>query len=397
METNNIVQAFEQELNLTEQGLLELIEQKKGLIIDVNTEAGFKLARKERTEQNKIIKNIDDLAITGKKSVDKARSVLKDRVFSIYAPTVTAFEAENLRRQEVEAQKKLKEENRINTMRERINNIRKLSTDLFDKSSTELQDIIEAVDMIDVSEDFAELTQEALMVKKETLTVLSQALTSSLQSEQLELERAKLRKEREAQEEKNRINELKAKAQKQLNNLIMIPSGFFGKSANEINKEIYNLNNYEVKESEFGDLLNQANESKKQVIQQLNSILDQQLSVEKTHEEELARIRSNSQDQAETPKPTGNDALKEVIIKDEKTVEQRLAERFKDEPTVEVELPTSIDIQRFMGQIQVPVNTPEKESIINDLGYLLICDDYQLNCEAMGNLRNKFKAFIKSK
>ena len=286
METTNLVQAFKNELNLTDQGLLELTEQKKGLVIDVTTEEGFKLARKERTEQNKILKNIDDLAISGKKSVDEARNVLKDRVSEIYSPTVTSFEAENIRRKEADRVKKEVEEKRVKAIHDQINSIRQFATNLFGKSSEELQGIIEAVDMIDVSENFAELTQEAMVVKKETLIELNKALASAIQNEQLEAEREKLRKEREDQEEQNRINEIKAKAQERLNTLIMIPSVFFGKTSDEINNKIQSLSNYEVKDEEFGELLHQANASKNQVIQQLNMMLDQQLIVEKSQEEE---------------------------------------------------------------------------------------------------------------
>ena len=217
METTKLVQAFEVELNLTEQGLLELAEKKKGLIIDVSTDEGFNLARKERTEQNKVLERIDRLAIDGKKSVDEARNSLKDRVSAIYAPNVTAFEAEDVRRKEEAARKKREEEERIQGIRNQINSIRQFATSLFGKSSEELQGIIEAVDMIDVSESFAELTQEALIVKQETLTELNQVLSSVIKNEQLEAEREALRREREAfekerqQAESERIAQIKDK------------------------------------------------------------------------------------------------------------------------------------------------------------------------------------------
>lgn len=201
METNKLVQAFETELNLTEQGLRELSEQKKGLVIDVTTESGFKLARKERTEQNKLLKNIDDLAISGKRSVDDARGILKERVTEIYAPNVTAFEAEDIRRKEEAKRLEQIEAERLQNMRNQINSISAFAMNANVKSVAELQDIIEAVDMIDVSENFAELTQEALAVKKETLASLNISLMSAIQNEQLSAEREQLRKEREAVEQ----------------------------------------------------------------------------------------------------------------------------------------------------------------------------------------------------
>lgn len=317
METTKLVKAFETELNLTEEGFIELTEQKKGLVIDVKTEEGFKLARKERTERNKTIEGVDRLAIDGKAAVDEARNILKDRINKIYAPTVTSFEAEELRRKEEKKRIAKEEAERIEKIREQINSIRQFSNNLFGKSSEELQGTIEAVDMIDVSENFAELTQEAMAVKKETLAELNQALSSAIQNEQLEEEREILRQEREAQEEKNRINELKAKAQERLNNLIMIPSGFFGKSSGEINNKIDSLISYEVKEEEFGELFHQANASKEQVIQQLNNMFDQQLAIE-AFEAEQKSANEPHKEQAETPEPTAEDALKEAIATDEK-------------------------------------------------------------------------------
>lgn len=298
MEANKLVQAFESELNLTEQGLLELSEQKKGLVIDVKTDAGFKLARKERTEQNKIIKNIDDLAISGKKSVDEARNVLKTRVANIYAPIVTAFEAENIRRKEEEARIAKIEEERIQSIRNEINAIRNFSQSTSNKTAAEIQDIIEAVDMIDVSINFEELTQEALAVKKETLSELTNALARSIQEEQLAQEREALRKEQEEVQEQARINELKARAQVRLNNLVMIPSSFFGKSSSEINVKINSLKQYEVQEEEFGELFNQANVVKGQVINQLSTMAEQQTSIEKFDAEQAA-IRKAEQEKAQ--------------------------------------------------------------------------------------------------
>lgn len=110
------------------------------------------------------------------------------------------------------------------------------------------------------------------------------------------------------------------------------------------------------------------------------------------YQEDMAQVQVDTNKAVEplAEKMTNENAR----LPEESPIEQRLAERFKDEPAAEVEQPTAIDIQRFMGQIQVPSNTPEKERIIEALGYLLICDDYQLNCEAMANLREQFKKFL---
>ena len=130
METTKLVQAFKDELNLTEQGFIELTEQKKGLIIDVKTKDGFKLARKERTERNKTIEGVDRLAIDGKAAVDEARNILKDRINKIYAPIVTSFEVEDAKQKEEKKRKEREEQERIQSLRDQINAISQFSTNL---------------------------------------------------------------------------------------------------------------------------------------------------------------------------------------------------------------------------------------------------------------------------
>ena len=280
METIKIVTAFETELNLTEEGFIKLTEQKNGLVIDVKTTEGFKLARKERTERNKTIEGVDRLAIDGKTAVDEARNVLKERINKIYAPIVTAFEVEDLRQKEEKKKKAQDEAERIEKIRDQINSIRLFATNLIGQTSEGLQEIIEAVDMIDVSESFAELTQDAMSVKKETLADLNQALASAIQNEQLEVEREKLRKQGLVQQEEKRANKAKAKAQERLNNLIMIPSTMFGKTSDELNKKLNSIDLVEILESEFGELFDQANVAKIQVITQLGQMAEQQALVE---------------------------------------------------------------------------------------------------------------------
>lgn len=193
---SKIIQAFEKEVNLTEQGLAELTETKRGLVIDVSTKSGFTLARKERTERNKLIDQVKRVAIDTKTSIDNKRKEITDSISVIFEPIVNAFEAEDLRqKQEKERLAKL-EESRISGIQEQIKGIRNFSANLYGKTSEELSGIIEAVDMIDVAESFAEFTQDAMFVKKETLSELNVALSGAIQSEQLAADRKALDDER---------------------------------------------------------------------------------------------------------------------------------------------------------------------------------------------------------
>lgn len=196
MENTNITKVFEEELNLTEQGFIELVERKKGLVIDVTTDDGFKLARKERTEMNRIHARIDRLAIDGKSQIDASRNDLKSRVSDIYAVNVEAFEKEDAKRKEEKKRKEIEKQERIKKIKDEINKIHAYADNANYKSSQELQDIIEAIDLIDVIECFPELTKEASEAKELTLSKLNAALSFAIQKEQFE-EKTKKLEERE--------------------------------------------------------------------------------------------------------------------------------------------------------------------------------------------------------
>ena len=196
MQTKAITTSFETELNLTEQGLKDLAATKEGLLIDVATDAGFKLARKERVERNGIHKNIDRLAIDGKNAIDEARKDLKERVSAIFQSNVEAFEKEDLRRKQIAEQEAKKEQERIDSILQNIEGIKRFSFDAHGKSAAEISDIIEAVDLIDVSEGFDELSGEAAHAVKETLIELNGLLNTAITLEQVAREREEMAKER---------------------------------------------------------------------------------------------------------------------------------------------------------------------------------------------------------
>jgi len=394
METTKLTAAFETELNLTEQGFSELTEQKKGLVIDVSTEAGFKLARKERSEQNGTLKDIDRLAVDGKTAIDSVRNTLKERVIGIYAPIVTAFEAENIKRKEAEAKKKEKEAERIKAIRDQINGIRLWANNLTGKASSEIQDIIEAVYMIDVSENFAELTQEALTVKKETLGELTLALSSTIQNEQLATEREALRIEREEAATLARISELKSKAQNRLNNLMMIPSTMFGKTAKEIKNKVDAIINIDIDPDEFGELTEQASAAHATVVQQLNVMLAQAETMERITEKETRKAQIIENDR---------------LLKEKEAIAEHEEELQAQRPDMcDREFANTAPLEPLPLPTQKPVNEPSLRDIsiflqtlpsptISDFGYLLLSGDEQHEQEALMKIKIAFDVFYATK
>lgn len=219
--TTRIIKAFEKEVNLTDEGLALLTEKKKGLVIDIKTKEGMTLARKERTERNKLIDQVKRVAIDTKSAIDARRGSITDQITDIFAPIVTPFEIEDLRLKEEKKRLAIIEEERIKSIKTEINEIRAFALNLMGKNSQLISDIIEAVDMIDVNEVFAEFTQEALQVKKETLTELNLHLSSVMQKEALAEEQAELDAEKKKlAEEKAEFEAWKKGQQKEVEKTI---------------------------------------------------------------------------------------------------------------------------------------------------------------------------------
>ena len=370
------------------------LREKYSYIPDCSTDEGLKQVKEDYRTVRKVEINLEskrkDLGETARKklnSINDEAKIIDSKIKEISAPLKLAFEKR-------EAEIKEKEKQRKDDIQAKINNLRTFEN-TEGMNSAAISAVIEAVEEIDCSQGFFEFTESALITKKKVQEVLGKALNDALLQEQLAVERKKLKEEAEAQAEQLRINELKAKAQERLNNLIMIPSSMFGKSSLVINQKITLLGSYEVKEDEFGELFNQANVTKEQVIQQLGVMSTQQVLVEKMKKDEQDRL-----EQSQTPAPTAENALNEAVATEQKPIKQRLAERFEDTRTsvdtevapiqhkavASVKTPTVGDIDNFLGALDV--------NSLNDFGFLLLSGDSQQEAEALNNIKAAFQQFM---
>jgi predicted esterase YcpF (UPF0227 family) len=292
METINITKAMQVELSLTEQDLIALEERKSNLVLDVTSEAGYKAARKERTERNGITKGIANLAIAGKKAIDEVRHQLVDRVENSYTGIIMPLEVEEVKRKAAADLKKQKEAERVAAIQRSIDVLFEMKAQAADMDSEGIAGIIEAVDLIDCSEGFDELTQEALQAQKLVLSDLSIMLNQAISQEQLSAERKAMQRQQKELAEQAAARELIDKAQDRLNNLKMIPAGMFGKSSQEIRAKYNQVGNFEITESEFGSLTVQAKQEQDQVLGFLNNMVNQQEMVEQAEENRKAAIEA---------------------------------------------------------------------------------------------------------
>ena len=239
---------------------------------------------------------------------------------------------------EWEAAEKIKEEARIKAINERISGIHAIAT--FDPSNPpgkeEIASLMEAVDSINCEEGFDEFTQDALQAKSRVKEVLTEKLNAIIQQELKEAAEEEIRlKELELKEQ-----QVKQQAQERVNKLTMIPVGFFGKTSHEIRKKITSLENYEVKESEFGELTEQAKTSVTTVVAQLSGMLQQQLLVEQASidAEQAKKDKSELEEAVDHLASLGNKGTEcsgNAVVHEEKPVEQKLAEIFtKEEPKI---------------------------------------------------------------
>lgn len=213
---NRIVKAFEKEVNLTEEGLAVLVKDKASLVILFDTPAGMTIARKERTERNKLIESVKRVSIDTESAIKAKRESIIVEITEAYSCIVDPFEKEALRLKQEKERLAVIEEKRVEGIKKEITGLRSFANNLYGLSSQELSDIIESVDMIDVEDNFAEFTQEAMQVKKETLLELNTVLSGVIQSEKLAEEQAQLAKEKEQlKKDQAEFAEFKAAQQKE--------------------------------------------------------------------------------------------------------------------------------------------------------------------------------------
>lgn len=177
-----LIKLFEEKADLTQEKLEALKQRVEGLVFDLSTKDGFAAAKETRKECKTILEKIDRAAIDYKNEVDAARKGLKKNVEEIYTSTTTPLEEEESRRK---AEKKKKEDEKKaaeQAIREQIDGIRVFAQNVYTMSSQEVQDTIEAISTIDITQ-FGKLQDEADRAKKETISILGSALPLIIKSE----------------------------------------------------------------------------------------------------------------------------------------------------------------------------------------------------------------------
>jgi len=322
---------------MTEQGLADLRKRfPKEVVHDMTVEAEFKAARKIRTERNKLVEAIKDRRIGVASEIKVKADELTNQVELIFASVVGPFESqlETNKLAKEKAERELKE--LLDGQRDEINGMNNFVTECIGKTSESISGVIEAVDLIDTSCFHKEIIHEAIQTKTNVQSRLAELLTQALNEESLQAEREKLAEQQEEAAAAQRIIDLKAEAQTRLNGLMMIPTGFYGKSSKEIDAKIQSLTKYEVLEAEFGELLNQANSAKIQVINQLTTMSGQQKTVEEAEAQQL-ELKSVDQEELKRQIAQGKQNINYADTAQARANQQRDIDHLESQLTTEPE------------------------------------------------------------
>lgn len=265
--TNKIATVvFESEL--TQAGLDALkVKYPSTLILDMTNDETFKDARKTRTEMNKLKEAIDRRRIDVCKEIKTHGDDLIKQIESIYSVVVKPFELEDDRRKKEAEEKQRIYDELISKDRKAISEIIGWVQACRSMPSSEIQNIIEAVDMIDESGFHKDLIHEAIEAKKSTITQLGEILQQAIQSEALAAQA----------KEAN----LKLSIEQAINRLKMLPMDYMGKPSADAFAKIAELQSFTPTPEKFGDRTQEAIDSLSTVIQQLTMIANQAEAMEK--------------------------------------------------------------------------------------------------------------------
>ena len=265
--TNQIAKVvFENEL--TQAGLDALKDKYPStLVFDMTNDETFKEARKTRTEMNKLKEAIDRRRIDVCKDIKTHGDDLIKQIETIYSVVVKPFELEDDRRKKEAEEKQRAYDELISKERKAISEILNWVQVCRTMPSDEIQNIIEAVDMIDESGFHKDLIHEAIEAKKNTIAQLGQFLQQTMQSEALAAQA----------KEAN----LKLSIEQAINRLKMLPMDYMGKPSAGTFAKIDELKSFTPAAEKFGERTQEAIDSLATVIQQLTMIANQAEAMEK--------------------------------------------------------------------------------------------------------------------
>ena len=216
------------EYSQTAAALGTLRERFQNVLFQVTTTKGMKdalAARKElrdlRTGLEKTRKEIKEPALTRCRLIDEEAKSITAQLTALEDPIDAQIKAEEQRKEQERLAREAKERERVDTIRAKIETLRRLPLDSADDSAVDLQATLEELGAYEITEaDFAEFMAECVQVRDQVMRDLEALRTKALAREEaqqaLAEESARLAVEREELDRRAReIEEASARLAKQ--------------------------------------------------------------------------------------------------------------------------------------------------------------------------------------
>ncbi|WP_333609329.1 hypothetical protein, partial [Arsukibacterium sp.] len=203
-------------------------------------------------------------------------------------------------KKEVDEREKRMKEERLARLGQKVQAIRDIATQARGKSSDEIAELISTVDAIDATEDFYELTHDAVNARAETLKSLGEAYNDRLSFEETQRQLAEQEAQRKAMEAEQAV-------ERRINNLKMIPLEYMQRSYADTKGQLDRLVNFVPEEKDFAGRLDEVKLAMSNVISQLTAMADQKLVME-----EMAAKQSAVQVEKDEPENFRKDPEPEI-------------------------------------------------------------------------------------
>jgi len=178
--------------------------KKYKLVPDCQDKDGFEDCKKQHREIRKVYTRLEKARITLKEPLTKKIKLIDGEAKSIVArldvisePFKDAIDDRKIELAKIEAK-------RIADLTAEIENMKEFVGEAVNKSSIEIAEIIESVDLIEVDEHFAEFQSDARETLVYTTTKLAEMLSQAIQKELSDEETAEANKKATAAEEENK-------------------------------------------------------------------------------------------------------------------------------------------------------------------------------------------------
>jgi len=340
------------------------------VVIDMTDDVNFKAARKTKTRRNKMVEAIKSRSIAFTNEVKDYADDLTSQVNDAFEPVVSLFEIEDKARKEKAAEEKRIRDEMLFKQRSEIDGLKSFLESARGSSSSDVADIIEAVDLIETDCFDKELIHEAIETKKNVIEELHQLLRDTKAREATERERQKLAEEAAEQAKKAGI-------QDRLSKLQNIPMSMFGKSSAEIESKIESIKSVQIIESEFFDRTAEAEQAKSLVVQQLEMMLQQAHAIESANKQnKLAEQKKQEQDnamaelEAEQSKPVIDNQEREALQEVNKpllgdTIKTTVFDKVKDVEPSKTPEGLSAELAAFSAKVNLSIErSAELQSIV---------------------------------